>query len=174
MPEEELEQFGTLKKSPLSEEDLIEKAKEVFLNALDLEELRILKKDGLKATISITVRIPGSDAAVAANYTTPFFIAKRTYEVISVTERHEGAGTDTAPVTVMLKKVPSGTTPASGTDVLTAGIDLKATINTNQEGTITSIIANKRLTNGDALSLVTTGTLTAVSGVTETIELKPL
>jgi len=145
----------------------------------DTDRIRVSQQTGfLGVTKPITVMIPGTSAATAANYTAPFFIAERSYEVLWCMERHETAGSAGGSVTVMLKKVPSGTAPASGIDVLTAGINLKATANTNQEGTIsqarTSSIYNRRLSTGDALSLVTTGTLTSVAGVTVSVLLRSL
>lgn len=142
---------------------------------LIVRELRILKPAGLfGVTLPVMVRIKGSDAATAGNYTAPFFIANRSYEVIEVRERHETAGSDAGAVTVMLKKVPSGTAPGSGTNMLTAGINLKATADTNQSGSITATVANRRLARGDAMSLVTTGVLTAVAGVTVEVLLKAI
>lgn len=146
------------------------------------QELRVLKRYGfMGVTNPVMVTIPGASAATAANYTAPFFIAHRTYLVVEVRERHETAGSDAGAVTVMLKKVPSGTAPASGTDLLTAGISLKATANTNQNSigtgaTITLVTSNstRRLVKGDALSLVTTGTLTAVAGVTVQVILQAI
>lgn len=145
----------------------------------DTDKIRVTQQEGfLGVTKPVTVRIPDTMAATAANYTAPFFIADRPYEVLWCMERHETKGTGAGAVTVMLKKVPSGTAPASGTDILTTGINLKATNNTNQEGTIsqarTSSVYNRRLSRGDSLSLVTTGTLTAVAGVTVSVLLRSL
>lgn len=145
----------------------------------DTDRIRVGQQTGfLGVTKPVTVMILGTSAATAANYTAPFFIAERPYEVLWCMERHETAGTHGSAVTVMLKKVPSGTAPASGIDVLTAGLNLKATANTNQEGAIsqarTSSIYNRRLSTGDALSLVTTGTLTSVAGVTVSVLLRSL
>lgn len=146
------------------------------------QKIRVLKRYGFRGvTNPVMITIPGASAATAANYTTPFFIAHREYIVVEVRERHETAGSDVGAVTVMLKKVPSGTAPASGTDLLTAGISLKATANTNQNSigtgsTITLVTSNstRRLVKGDALSLVTTGTLTAVAGVTVQVILQAI
>lgn len=141
----------------------------------EYDAIRIRKNRGFRGvTKPVTVRIPGTDAATAGNYTAPFFIADRTYEIIEVKERHETAGSDAGAVTVMLKKVPSGTAPGSGTDTLSAGINLKATANTNQSGTLHATLSNRRLEAGDALALVTTGTLTAVAGVTVAVTLKAI
>lgn len=149
------------------------------LSFTEADRIRISQQNGfLGVTKPVTVRIFGTNAATAANYTAPFFIADRSYEVLSVTERHETAGSAGGSVTLMVKKVASGTAPASGVDVLSAGIDLKATANTNQSGTIiqtrTSNVYNKTLTSGDALALVTTGTLTSVAGVTVSVLLRSL
>lgn len=145
----------------------------------DTDRIRVGQQTGfLGVTKPITIRIPDTMAATAANYTAPFFIAERPYEVLWCMERHETKGTDAGAVTVMLKKVPSGTATGSGIDILTAGISLKGTNNTNQEGIIsqarTTAIYNRRLSTGDALSLVTTGTLTAVAGVTVSVLLRSL
>lgn len=142
---------------------------------IQVDEIRVERPNGFVGfVVPITIRVPDTTAATAANYTACFFIADRSYEVMECIERHETAGSDGGAVTVMLKKVPSGTAPASGTDMLTAGISLKGTANTNASGTVTSTIANKRLVRGDALSLVTTGTLTAVAGVTVSVRLKAI
>lgn len=130
--------------------------------------------------------LQGSAAQTAANYGV-FFIADSPvtqlpdptvsptapiYELVSVRQRHEALGTDAGAVTLMLKKVPSGTAPAAGTDMLAAGINLKAAINTNQLPALHATAANLRLAPGDALALVTTGVLTSLSGVTLQVELK--
>jgi hypothetical protein len=139
----------------------------------------------LPRRIIAEVSVAGADAAAAANYPV-FFIADSpavsvdpgfsptasVYEVVSVRERHETAGSDAGAVTVMVKKVPSGTAPASGTDVLAAGINLKATANTNQSPALHATAANRLLAPGDALALVTTGVLTAVAGVALMVELR--
>ena len=144
-----------------------------------VDRLTIDQQEGFRGvTQPVSVCIFGTNAATAANYTAPFFIADRPYEVLWSMERHETAGTSGSAVTVMLKKVPSGTAPASGVDVWTAGLSLKATINTNQQAVIsqnrTTAIYNRRLSRGDSLSLVTTGTLTAVAGVTVSVLLRSL
>lgn len=141
----------------------------------DFSELTIVKPFGYFGPVfPVTVRVQGTTAATAANYTAPFFIAERPYQVIEVFERHETAGSDGNPVTVMLKKVPSGTAPGSGTDMLSAGISLKATANTNQKGTLSTTFGNTRLERDDSLALVTTGTLTAVAGVTLSVILRAI
>ena len=92
--------------------------------------------------------------------------------LVSVTERHQTAGNDAGSVTLMVKKTPSGTAKASGTDCLSAGISLKATADTNQTGTLHGTPANYTFAAGDAASLVLTGTPTAVDGVSVTCKFR--
>ena len=110
-------------------------------------------------------RLDGAAPATAGNFGTPFFIADDAYELVSVRERHTTAGADAGAVTVMLKKVPSGTAPGSGTDMLSAGINLKATANTNQSGSLSATVANIRLAATDSVAAVLTGTPTSLAGV---------
>ena len=93
-------------------------------------------------------------------------------EIVSVTERHQTAGNDAGAVTVMVKKVPSGTARGSGTDTLSAGISLKGTADTNAAGSLHATPANYQFAAGDSVALVTTGTLTAVDGVSVTVKFK--
>jgi len=138
-----------------------------------VDSLKIIRPWGYYGyCIPVCVRIYDTTAQTAANYTAPFFIADRQYQLIEVFERHEALGTDGGAVTVMLTKVPSGTAPASGTNMLSAGINLKATANTNQKGTLGTTITSITLARGDSMALVTTGTLTAVKGVTVAVVLK--
>jgi len=65
----------------------------------------------------------------------------------------------------MLKKVPSGTAAASGTDMLSAGMDLKATADTLQAGSLSATAANLQLDIGDSAAFVLTGTPTAAAGL---------
>lgn len=92
--------------------------------------------------------------------------------LVSVTERHQTAGNDAGAVTLMVKKTPSGTAKASGTDCLSAGISLKGTADTNAAGTLHATAANYTFAAGDAVSLVLTGTPTAVDGVSVTCKFK--
>lgn len=136
-------------------------------------DLTIRKNRGFfGVTLPVMTRVEGATAQTAANFTTPFFIANRPYQILEVIERHETAGTDGSAVTVMVKKTLSGTAPASGTDILTAGLSLKATANTNQSGVISR--AADTLAYGDSLTLVSTGTLTNLVGVTVYVLLKAI
>lgn len=134
-------------------------------------ELRIVKDAGFfGVTKPVIFRLYDTTAQTAVNWTAPFFIADRPYYLISITERHETAATNGD--TVMLKKVPSGTAPASGTDMLSTGILLNGTANTNLAGSLSTTAGVRSLAAGDALSMVTTGTLAALKGVTISVVLR--
>lgn len=117
----------------------------------------------------ITFNVPAGAAAADYDGVIPVPDAA---EIVSVTERHQTAGSDGGAVTVMVKKVPSGTAKASGTDTLSAGISLKGTADTNAAGSLHATAANYQFAAGDGVALVTTGTLTAVDGVSVTVKFK--
>lgn len=125
----------------------------------------------IPGTFEVSINLASTAAATADNYGI-FYIAPYPVEVVSVRERHETAGSDGSAVTLMVSKVPSGTAKGSATACLSAGINLKGTADTNASGSLHATAANYQLTTGDALALVPTGTLTAVDGVSVTVELK--
>lgn len=144
----------------------------------EVDEIRIIRRDGyFGVTLPITVRLYDSQATATANYTTPFFTAQRTYEVIEFSQRHETAEV-TAARTLQLRKVPDGTAPASGTNILSSGIDLQAAANTLQYGTISQTLTDgvpvRRITRGDSLCLIMSGAATELRGVTATVLLKAI
>ena len=141
----------------------------------EIDEIRIRKRDGFfGVTLPVMAVLRGTAAQTAANFTAPFFIAQRDYEVIEIAERHETAGGDAGAVTLDVYRVPSGTAPASGTTVLASTVNLKATANTVQYGTLTATLANRVLNDGESLSLISSGTLTSLVGVTVSILLKAI
>ena len=161
------------------DEKIHQEVSKMLSSAINISEIRLDKQNGFfGVTLPVNCRVPGTHAQTAALYTTPFFRAQRSYEIIQVRERHEVAGTDAGTVTVQLKKVPSGTAPASGTSILTSAISLKATADTDQTGTIsqsiTSSVADRVIVSGDSLCLISAGTLTAVQGVSVTVLLKAI
>lgn len=141
----------------------------------EIDEVRVRKRDGFfGVTLPVNASVPGALAQTAANYLAPFFVAQRGYRVVEVRERHEVAGSDAGAVTVDVNKVPDGTAPGSGTSVLSSAFSLKATANTLQTATLSSTLANLILRDGDALALESSGTLTAVVGVTVTVLLQAI
>lgn len=148
-------------------------------NSVNADRINVRVNDGFfGVTKPVTMVVPGAAAQEADNYSVCFFTADRSYEVILVTERHETAGSDGGTVTVTLEKLPSGTASTSGVDIITSGIDLKATANTNQTGIIsqarTNSVYDRRLAKGDSLSIYATGTLTAVVGVSMSVLLRAI
>lgn len=139
-------------------------------NSRELDELRLRKRAGFHGFIPpILSIIRGADAQASVNFSTPFFVADRPYEVYGFSERHEVAATDGA---IMLRRVPNGTAPASGTAVLSSSVSLAAAANTLQEGEIIRTAA--KLAKDEALSLEATGLLTSLQGVTAVVFLKAI
>jgi hypothetical protein len=95
-------------------------------------------------------------------------------KLVGVLERHLVAGTNGSAVTINVYKDPSGTAPGAGTAQLTAALSLKATINTNQSGALSATPSDLTFAAGDGLSVVLTGTMTAVAGVSVTFKFQRL
>lgn len=114
--------------------------------------------------------IYGADAATAANYGV-FWIVPFECNVTEVREVHQTLGTDAGAVNLNIEKLTGTQALDNGVDVLASTIDLKGTINTVVTGTLTTTVADKRLTRGDRLAMNDTGTLTAVANVTVVIEI---
>lgn len=128
----------------------------------------ILKRNILKPVSGV---VASTAAATAANYGC-FFVADRTYEVISISEVHFVAGTNGGAVTISVEKCNSGVAPGSGVDLLASALSLKATINTPQFGSLTLTKSSLLLIKGDRLVLKDTGTLTDVADVAVTVLLR--
>lgn len=120
----------------------------------------------------ITVSLPDTTAATAANYGT-FFTADRAYRVLSAAEVHLVKGTDGGAVTLNIEKLTGTTAPDSGVTLLSTAFDLKGTINTVQFGSMVVTDATY-LKRGDRLCLKDAGTLTAVAFVNVTVYLQTL
>lgn len=118
-------------------------------------------------TFIVDFRIPAGSAA--GDYAGSIVIPVAA-KIVNVKERHETAGNDAGAVTLMVKKTPSGTARAAGTDCLAAGTSLKATADTNLTPALHATAANYTFAAGDAVSLVLTGTPTAVVGVGVSIQ----
>lgn len=120
-------------------------------------------------TFTLTFSLPGTSGATAGNYGV-FAVLPVAAKIVGVTERHATAGSDGSAVTAMVKKVPSGTAVAAGTDCLSAGISLKATADTNQAGSLHATAANYTFAAGNAVGVALAGTPTAVAGVVIAVE----
>lgn len=133
--------------------------------------LTVLNSDGTGSDISTSElkRVRGatpfvvSGNWVAASTDSHFFIANRAYTVKSITANVEVAGTDAGAVTAAVKKAASGTDIAAGTALHTGTINLKGTVDTNQDLTLEAA-ANLAIAAGDRIGLDFTGVLTAAVG----------
>ena len=158
-----------------TEEELAEFAPMVMLPTEPVEEpqeerlLRSFFKDSISFTVN--VRVADTGAATAANYGT-FWIAPFPCVLVRAYERHATLGTDGSAVTLDIEKLADGTAKGSGVSMIASTFDLKGTINTFQERTATTTLANKQLSEGQAIALKTSGTLTAVNDVVVTLVIK--
>lgn len=103
-----------------------------------------------------------------------FMLASRSYKVIGARLVQDVAGSDGGAVSLMLEKLTGTTAPGSGTNLLTAAFDLKATARTPQTGTLVASAASLTLAAGNRLGLNLTGTPTAVAGVVVEVDLEVL
>lgn len=101
------------------------------------------------------------------------WIADGNYELVSCIFRPRVAGTDGGAVTATIKKAPSATAIASGTDMLAASANLKGAADTNQSIALSATAAARRVAAGDAVGPDFTGTLTSATG-TITLVFVPL
>ena len=124
------------------------------------------------------VRIPfiaGANAGIADTF---IFTADADYDVVSVIEVHDAAGSDGGSVTLDLLRCASGTTIASGTSVLASTFDLKSTADTPVEKTASNAglaaSPTRILLDGESLGLNFGGTLTRLTGIAVTVTLNPV
>jgi hypothetical protein len=131
------------------------------------------------------ITLSGAAAATAGNYSVFFVVpgtetgtaaaTKDLYEVTAIRWRQETLGTDAGAVSFDVYKVPSGAIIGGGgiTGPITAATNnLKANLRVSNAPALTSVIADRRLKPGDCLALLSTGTLTSVSNLSVSVELK--
>lgn len=109
---------------------------------------------------------------LAASVDKRFFVSPDALTVVEVNATPTVAGSDGGAVTAMIENVTSTTAIGSGSDVLAATFDLKATANTNIVPALNGTAANLNLVSGSSLALDFTGTLTAATGA-GTVKLVP-
>lgn len=113
--------------------------------------------------------LPGSSAATAGNYGV-FWVAPVACTVIGFAEVHEVAGSAGGTVSLQLERLQGTEAPGAGDNLLLSALNLKATANTVQYGSITQArsggIGLANLAAGDRLCLKDSGTLTSLSNVT--------
>lgn len=134
---------------------------------LDCDDINVRAPAGYRGqVVPVTVRLPDTTAQTLANYTTPFFIADRDYEVLYAIERHEVAGGFPLP-SISLYKVPSGVATAAGTDILLGAFFTNSAADTNVKLMADQSVAH--LKAGDALALYPNFGFDPVEGVTVTV-----
>ena len=133
---------------------------------------KIYFRDVRNRKIYIHHTIYGTDAATAGNYGV-FWIVPFECTITEIREVHQTAGTDAGAVTLQIGKlIGTEALDAAGEDsLLSTAFNLKSTINTVNTGTLTTILADLRLSRGDRLSMKDSGTLAAVANVTVIIEI---
>ena len=108
----------------------------------------------------------------AAVLDTHFFIADRAYTVTRIDAIHTTAGTDAGAVTLQPRKATGVQAPATGVVLTTATHNLKGTVETVTNFTLTATSADLDLAAGNRLSVDITGTATTVAGVVVTVTVK--
>lgn len=129
---------------------------------------QIINKD----LIPILINLPGALPATITNYEA-FFIARRSYEVMEVSEVHRVAGTDGSAVGLNIERLSGTEALDAGDEICVANFDLKGTANTVVTKKTTDL-QNRTLAIGDRLALKDSGTPTSVAGLTVSILLMPL
>ena len=110
---------------------------------------------------------------IAAVNLKTFFIADRNYRVYGAMERHSVAGIDSGAVTLTVEKLISGTAKGSGVNVLSTTFNLKSTADTPVWLGPSATAADIVLIPGDALGLLSSGTLTSVVDTAVSVFLLP-
>jgi len=110
---------------------------------------------------------------LAASVDNHLYIATRNMRVAAISYIPRVIGSDAGAVSLMVTRTQAVEAPASGDDLQTAVFNLKATVETVQNATLTATVSFLDLVAGDRLSTNLTGTLTAVVG-NLTIEMYPL
>lgn len=118
--------------------------------------------------------LPGALPATAANHG-PFFIAPFACQVVAISEVHTTAGSDGSAVTLDVEKLTGTQAPGAGVACLGATkVNLKGTANTVQSPALSGTTANLQLAAGDRLSLLLSGTPTALAGLAAQVVLKKI
>lgn len=132
-----------------------------------LTRLSITDADGLRVgdkivpqTFFLTKNVAAGAAVADFDGVLPVPVAAK---LISVTMRYQTASS--AAETLMVKKVPSGTAKAAGTNCLAAGMALNGTPDTNISPALHATAANYTFAAGDGIGEVASGAPTLLDGV---------
>ncbi len=102
-----------------------------------------------------TADLPSAGAAAV-------FIADRALQLLSVKESH--AVVSTAANLLTVKKAADGVAASAGTDMLAAGLDLKAAVDTVQSATLSATAANTKIAAGERLCVATSASTAGLAG----------
>jgi len=135
-----------------------------------LDNLRIEYDDLLDKKEYAKFHLTNAEPQTAANYGV-FWIAPFPCTVTKVQEVHRVAGSDGGAVTLDIEKLTAAEAAGAGVSTLSSQINLKATANTVQDGSLHTTLSNRQLLAGDRLAANDTGTLTALEELVVIIEL---
>ena len=119
----------------------------------------------------ITVNLEGDSPQTAGNYGR-FFVARYPIEVLRVTKIQETKASNAGAVTLDVKKVPDATAISGGVSILATPFNLKSADNTVVIKEGVNLNGNRILKEKESLALVSTGTLTDLTGVQVTVYFK--
>lgn len=115
---------------------------------------------------------------IAGEVSKHVFIADRAYKVKSIEEIHSVVST--AANTLTIRKIlaasasaPNAAAGANVKELLSAGLDLKSTVDTVVTGTLTGTAADLNLADGDKVSFALSAATTGLAGCVVTIVLTP-
>ena len=128
----------------------------------------IINKDGYY----FTAKVQGTSAATSGNYGI-FATVRYPIQILRVVERHEVIGSDAGAVTLDVVIVDNGSAISTGTSILASTFDLKGTANTLQIKEKRTLSSTRLVEPNQSLALETSGTLTAVAGVSVTVYYQP-
>lgn len=122
-----------------------------------------------KSVKNVICSLQGAAPATAANYG-KFFVADRRYKVIKVQSTHRTASSSG---TVMVERLQGTEAKDAGDDLLSSAISTAGTAETLLTGTLVTTGVTV-LEVGDALGLVSGGTLTSSADLCISVQLQPL
>jgi len=137
---------------------------------LALTDADSLTVGGVIVPQAVTVNLCCLGAASASG--DAVFVANRAYQVVAVRGTWSHIGGSGAAAT--LEKLTGTTAPGAGTAILQSAFDLTTTANTVGSGTLSATVGNLQLAAGDRLGVKLSGTLTALTGLNITVDLKPI
>lgn len=140
-----------------------------LLYPLDGESKKIIR-DSLEFPFPVVKQLQGTVPASAANYGIVFISDRDHYEVVSVSIVFTTAGSSDG--TLQIERLQGTETISNGDDLLSSTLDLTATANTVQHGTLIADKNTLTLSKGDRLALQDAGTLTSIAGLQVTIFLR--